>query len=1105
MNHLSILLFALTVFSCKSEKRNSLFELKDNEKIGIDFINQVNNTESQNIFNYRNFYNGGGVAIGDINNDGLADIYFTANQGKNKLYLNKGDFIFEDITDKAKTGLTEKWSTGVVMVDINADGLLDLYVCNAGYQKNVGQENALFINNGDLTFTEKAKEYGLSDNGYTTHAAFFDYDLDGDLDVYLLNNSFIPVNTLNNANNRDLRAENWPVKDFLKGGGDKLLRNDGERNADGELIPVFIEVSQNAGIYSSLIGFGLGVSVGDINNDQYPDIYISNDFYEKDYLYINQKDGTFKEDIENRIGHTSFASMGADMADINNDGHPEIFVTDMLPKTEERLKTTTAFDSHYTYRLRLEKGFYHQYMQNTLQLNDGTGNFSEIANFAGIEASDWSWGALIFDANNDRKSDIYVCNGIQHDVIDQDFIDFFADEVSRTMANSGKKESIQTILKHMPQKPINNLFFKNTGTLSFKEQKNWTPDLPSFSNGASYADLDNDGDLDLVVNNVNQQAFVFKNNATSTNHYLKYNLKGSGNNTYAVGATINVYNNSEILTKQLIPSRGFQSSTEYPLTYGLGDWTSVDSVEVLWPDRTCSTYYDVKADSLYEVDYKTAIHSKSITIKKLIETPFSVFSIPFEAHLENDYEDYYYEKNIPFKLSAEGPKLAIGDLNKDGLDDVVICGGKNQASQVYFQNLTGFQKTKQTDFDIFAPYEDIEVAIFDANGDGNNDIIIGTGGNEAEALSLQLKDRLYINDGKGKFKYELKGLPGNAYNTSCILPNDYDNDGDIDLFIGSRSFPMQYGTIPPSFIYENNGRGLFKDVTKKIAPDLLQLGMITSASWSDINGDGIKELTVVGDWMPPTTFSYKNGTFVKQQNNLENLKGFWGAIESKDLDNDGDLDLIIGNIGENLALNINESSPSKMFVYDFDGNGTKDKVMTKTINGRDVPVFLKREMMDQFPQLKSNSLKHIDYAKKSLKDLFGKQAFKNAEKIEVNYLKSIIAFNQGDGTFMVSELPTDVQYSCIKAIYCEDINGDSYPDLVLAGNSRNMIPQFNTLDACYGLFLINSGEGKFNSIKNPGLHLKGEIKDLDFLKLGSHALLIATQNNDVPVVFKIHE
>ncbi|AWV99945.1 VCBS repeat-containing protein [Arcticibacterium luteifluviistationis] len=1097
------LLFAL--FSCKSEKHNTLFELKDNDEIGISFINQVNNTEDQNIFNYRNFYNGGGVAIGDINNDGLADIYFTANQGSNKLYINQGDFHFQDITENSGTSLDKQWSTGVIMVDINADGLLDIYVCNAGYQKTVGQENALFINNGDLTFTEKASEYGLADSGYTTHAAFFDYDLDGDLDVYILNNSFIPVNTLNNANNRDLRAENWPVKDFLKGGGDKLLRNDSQYNGENELIPSFVDVSEEAGIFGSLIGFGLGVTVGDVNNDHYPDIYVSNDFYEKDYLYINQKDGSFKEDIENRIGHTSFASMGADMADINNDGYPEIFVTDMLPKEEQRLKTTTAFDSHYAYSLRLQRGFYHQYMQNTLQLNNGKGEFSEIANYSGLEASDWSWGALIFDADNDRNSDIYICNGIQHDVIDQDFIDFFADEVSQNMANSGKKESIKNILAHMPKKPINNLFFKNEGGLAFKEEKNWTPDIPSFSNGASYADLDNDGDLDLVVNNVNQAAFIFQNNSSTQNHYITYKIKGFGQNTFAIGAVVNLYNNDEVLTKQLMPSRGFQSSTAYPLTFGLGDWTEIDSTEIIWPNNTISKFYQVKSDSLYTVDYSLVEKNKNIPKTASIKNTFTPIQFDIEAHLENQYEDYYFEKNIPFKLSAEGPSMAIGDLNGDKLEDIVICGSKNQASQIYLQNEKGFQKSKQNDLEIFAPFEDISVAIFDANGDGHPDIYFGTGGNEAETGSIELKDRLYINDGKANFKYDLKAIPGNTYNTSTVLPIDYDLDGDLDLFVGSRSFPKQYGTIPPSFIYQNEGNGKFTDVSKSLNPDFQTLGMVTSATWSDIDGDKSKELTIVGDWMEPITYRFKAGKFDRIENGLENLYGFWGAITSSDLDNDGDIDLVLGNIGQNFSLKVNQEKPIKMFVYDFDGNGTTDKVMTKTINGRDVPVFLKREMMDQFPALKSNNLKHADYADKSLADLFGNKALENSKTLEVNYLKSIIALNNGDGTFTVRELPTEVQLACIKAITIKDVNGDSFGDIILAGNSRNMIPQFNTLDASRGSLLINDGKNNFVPSTSSGLNLPGEVKDLNFVTLRNKNILVAARNNKQPLFYLLNE
>ncbi len=1071
---------------CLSCKKNSegVFQLLPSEKTGITFRNDIENSEAFNIFNYRNFYNGGGVAAGDINNDGLVDLLFTANMSSNKLYLNKGNFEFEDITEKAGIGEATKWSTGVVMVDINADGLLDIYICNAGNIKGISTENALYINNGDLTFTEKAEEYGLNENGYTTHAAFFDYDKDGDLDAYILNNSFIPVNTLNYANNRDLRAKDWPVKDFMKGGGDKLLRNENGK---------FVDVSEEAGVYGSLIGFGLGITVGDVNNDSWLDMYISNDFFEKDYLYINQQDGTFKEQLEESIGHTSMASMGADMADLNHDGFPEIFVTDMLPSDELRLKTTASYENHYTQELKRKRGFYNQFMQNSLQLNNGDGTFSEISQYSGVPASDWSWGALMFDADNDGQTDIYVSNGIRHDVIDQDFIDFFANELNQKMALSGKKESINKILEQMPSVPIINSFFHNEGALKFTEQSiafGFTE--PSFSNGATYADLDNDGDLDLVVNNINQECFVYENQSLKGNHYLRIKLKGDMQNTFAIGSKIDVYAGNQLFSQQLIPSRGFQSSTDYTLSFGLGKLDKIDSISVLWPNGTYSMNYNNLLDTTIQFNIREAQKVTKPKIK-LNEPLYSVIDTPFETHQENEYLDFYSEKNIPFNLSAEGPKAAIGDINGDGQKDIIICGSKNQETKVYLKKGKEYRLLEQPDLARFARFEDTAIELFDADNDNDLDLYLGSGGNEAAMGSQELMDRLYLNDGKGNFKINGAALPRTTLNTAVVKSEDIDGDGFLDLFIGSRSTPQQYGLLPSSFILKNNGKGEFK-----IDAELTELGMIRDAVWADINGDNSKELIITGEWMSTTIFEKKKGSLSElKQTGLENLNGFWTSIEIIDIDNDGDQDMILGNIGENFAYTISEQNPLKLWVSDFDDNGMLDKVITKTINGKDSPIFLKKDMMEQFPQLKNANLKHSEYAKKGLSDLFEKVKKGQVKPLSVSFGQSILARNDGKGNFKIEALPFEIQLSCVNDIGTLDVNNDGFLDVILGGNSSQMIPQFGTLDACHGKVLLNNG-GKSFTYKS-SLGLNGETRQI--LKINKKEVLIL-QNNTKPLMYQ---
>ena len=873
------------------------------------------------------------------------------------------------------------------------------------------------------------------------------------------------------------------------------------RNDNGS----FTDVSEAANIYGSLIGFGLGVTVGDVNGDQYPDIYVSNDFFERDYLYINQKDGTFKDELEGRIQHLSHSSMGADLADINNDGHPDIFVTEMLPDDDYRLKTTTTFENFDVQKFKVNSGFYYQFMQNTLQLNNGEGKFREIGHYAGVSASDWSWGALMFDADNDGLNDIYISNGIYNDVTDQDFIDFFANDVIQKMVLTGKKEEIEEIIKKMPSVPLQNKMYRNNGKLQFTDMAtNWGLTDKTFSNGAAYGDLDNDGDLDLIVNNVNQPALIYKNNSReiNKNHFLKIQLTGKENNTRAIGSLVKVYSDSLVQMRELLPSRGFQSSVDYTLQFGLGTKNKVDSVVVTWPDRTITRLLSPGVDTVLRIAQQNTlplIEQATDVSPLLINTANN-----FDKHTEDDFVDFYTERNIPQMLSKEGPAGAVADVNKDGLDDIYISGTLKQAGQLYLQTAKGF--VKHNGFKEPLPTLEITAAVFfDADGDGDADLFLGAGGNHQPSNGAQMQNRLYFNDGKGFFSLSKDPLPKNMGNTSVLLPQDIDGDGDLDVFAASRSMPSNYGVTPKSVIYINNGKGLFTLLPEAQAGPITEAGMITGAVWANMDGDAQKELIVAGDWMTPRVFKFTGNKFTEIKTGLSAMHGWWQSVAAADLDGDGDEDLVLGNLGENFYLRPDDKQPVKLWINAYSKSMLPEKIITRTVNGKDVPVFLKRDLTDQIPTLKKQNLRHGEYANKSIQELFEETLIKTSVVKEVNYARSCIAWNEGGGKFTVSDLPYPVQLSSVNAVHVSDVNKDGKPDILLGGNLLDWLPQFSRVDASFGHVLLNKGKREWNCLApaESGVYMTGAVKHIIPIKAQGNQQYIFLRNNEVPVTYSL--
>ena len=1106
--------FAILLFSCDfrtthdphSESR--LFKLLDHKKTGIDFVNELDYSGKLNPYSYHNLFNGAGVGLGDINNDGLLDIYFCGNLEDNRLYLNKGKMKFRDITEKAGVACRNEWSAGVSMVDINGDGWLDIYVCQSGIlspQKNRYSElftkyNKLFINNGDLTFTEKAEEYGLSSVGLSTHAAFFDYDKDGDLDVYLLNNA------LRSSSGIGQGGERRKIRD--KDGGNKLLRND-----QGH----FKDISEEMGIYGSSIGFGLGVSISDINRDSWPDIYVSNDFFEKDYLYINKEGKSFEEQMEDYCREISLGAMGSDIADINNDGYPEIFTTEMTPEPEERYKTKALFESWDQYQTKIEQGFYHQFARNVLQLNNRNGSFSEIGRLAGVSMTDWSWGALIFDMDNDGWKDIFVANGIFKDLLDQDYLNIYSDpNAFRDMALS-RQGAVNAMIDAMPSVRIPNYAFKNNRDMTFTNvSEHWGLDQPSFSNGAAYGDLDNDGDLDIVINNLNMPPFIYQNLTSEViqKSYLTLVLKGDKMNSNAIGTRVTVFCDEDHYYQELVPMRGFESSSDNRLVFGLGEHKRIDSLGIEWPDGRFTKIHNLEINQRIVVDIKEETEPRHV-LDVDEEIPF--FKVVTDPdildfrHRERDFNDFKFSPLLFQMVSSGGPKMVVVDINRDGREDVVLGGNMGCPAEIFLQ-LPGrkFEKKVSKYFDLDSSSVITDIILFDADQDGDRDLYLSSGGYEFNSGDDRLEDMIYFNNGQGNFSRAEK-INGDTYkeNTACVRSSDFDGDGDLDLAVGIRAKPMAYGKPANGYILLNDGNGQFTDVTKDIAPGLSNIGMITDMLWADIDGDHDEDLVVIGEYMPVSVFINRQGKLEDgtEKAALRNTSGWWNVIQKADLDMDGDIDFIVGNHGLNSVFKASPEAPITLFINDFDNNGTIEQILCRYNGTKSFPLILRHDLVSQIPYLNDRYPDYNSYKDQTIEDIFSPGQLSGSVKREVVNLASSVLINHGDGTFRVNPLPPEAQYTPIYAIHIMDINDDGKWDVLLGGNQYRSKPEVGIYDGSYGITLLGDGDGNFRSVdySKSGFFVKGQIRDIKEIRIEGKVYVFAAVNNGGLKIFEKNE